>query len=133
MTTASSRAVARVVCATTAQSPDATLWTQINWASASAEVQRLQQRIFRAAKQGQWRKVRDLQKLLLRNHSNLVLSVRQVTQVNAGKKTPGVDGRVALTASARAALIHELQDTTHRIQPVRRVYIPKANGTRRAL
>jgi hypothetical protein len=44
MTTASSRAVARVVCATTAQSPDATLWTQINWASANAEVQRLQRR-----------------------------------------------------------------------------------------
>lgn len=109
-------------------------WRSIDWASANREVARLQQRIFRASQQKQRRKVRSLQKLLLRSESNLVLSVRQVTQVAKGKRTPGVDGRTALTAQARWALVQELRQTpmTRRV-PVRRVYIPKANGKQRPL
>lgn len=39
---------------------------------------------------------------MLRSWSNTLISVRQVTQRNAGRKTAGIDGRVALTAQARA-------------------------------
>jgi hypothetical protein len=45
--------------------------------------------------------VRSLQKLMLRSHANTLLSVRQVTQVNAGKYTPGVDKLVVKTPAAR--------------------------------
>src|SRR6266699_596145 len=109
-------------------------WHSIDWAGANREVARLQQRIFRASQQKQWRRVRNLQKLLLRSEANLVLSVRQVTQVAKGKRTPGVDGRTALTAQTRWALIQELRQTPMtRPVPVRRIYIPKANGKQRPL
>ncbi len=80
-----------VMNATTVQSQEEGEWASINWAAANRVVQRLQQRIFRASQQGHWRQVRSLQKLLLRSDANLVLSVRQVTQVNDGRATPGVD------------------------------------------
>src|SRR5437867_493545 len=121
----------RAVRATTTRDPSVQAWTSINWKQANREVERLQQRIFRASQQKQWRKVRSLQKLLLRSQSNLVLSVRQVTQVAEGKQTPGVDGRVALDAASRLALIRELQQTPMTWPaPVKRVYIPKAHGQR---
>src|SRR5437016_587162 len=120
--------------ATTAQSLPAREWLSIDWAEASREVQRLQQRIFRATQAGPWRKVRDLQKLLLRSQANLILAIRQVTQVNAGRNTPGVDGKVADTAEKRGQLLRQLRaGGPGRARPVRRVYIPKANGKRRPL
>jgi RNA-directed DNA polymerase len=120
--------------ATTVQSHEDGGWADIDWAAANQVVQRLQQRIFRASQQGHWRQVRGLQKLLLRSDANLVLSIRQVTQVNDGRATPGVDGRVATTAKERWRLLTHLRQTRpHRPQPVRRVYTPKASGKLRAL
>ena len=120
--------------ATTVQSHEGDGWVSIDWAAATRVVQRLQQRIFRASQQGRWRQVRSLQKLLLRSDANLVLSVRQVTQVNDGRATPGVDGRVATTAKERWRLLGDVrQKRPHRPQPVRRVYIPKTTGKLRAL
>jgi RNA-directed DNA polymerase len=119
---------------TTAQDQEENGWTSINWKAANQEVQRLQGRIFRAAQQGQWRRVRTLQKLLLRSHSNLFLSVRHVTQVNAGRRTPGIDGKVALNARERWRLAQSIRSTgQYRVRPVKRVYIPKANGKQRPL
>src|SRR6059036_1352767 len=115
-----------VTNATTVQSQQEGGWASIDWTAATRVVQRLQQRIFRASQQGRWRQVRSLQKLLLRSDANLVLSVRQVTQVNDGRATPGVDGRIATTAKERWRLLTDLrQARPHRPQPVRRVYIPK--------
>src|SRR5712692_4444815 len=123
-----------VVAATTVKTLPNDTWARINWRQANREVERLQQRIFRASQQEQWQKVRSLQKLLLRSRSNLILSVRQVTQVAKGKKTPGVDGRVALDGASRMALVRKLQQTPMtRPAPVKRVYIPKANGKQRQL
>ena len=120
--------------ATTVQSHEAGGWPSIDWAAANHTVLRLQQRIFRASQQERWRQVRSLQKLLLRSNANLVLSVRQVTQVNDGRATPGVDGRLATTAKERWRLLNDLRQTRqHRPQPVRRVYIPKVTGKLRAL
>src|SRR5713101_9125029 len=121
-----------VVAATTVQTLPNDTWARINWRQANREVQRLQQRIFRASQQEQWQKVRSLQRLLLRSDANLVLSVRQVTQVNKGKRTPGVDGRTATTHHERWRFLNDLrQARTNCTKPVRRVYIPKANGKRR--
>src|SRR6266851_5769959 len=81
---------------------DAVDWDSIVWAGPAREVERLRQRIFKAAKEEDWPKVRNLQKLMLRSRSNTLISVRQVTQRNAGRMTAGIDGEVALTSDARA-------------------------------
>jgi RNA-directed DNA polymerase len=109
-------------------------WHAINWRQADRIVSNLRRRIFRATQANDLRKVRSLQKLMLRCHSNTVLSVRRVTQVNAGKNTPGVDQLVVTTPAARGQLVDHLATCQPwRASPVRRVYIPKSNGKQRPL
>jgi RNA-directed DNA polymerase len=83
-------------------------WLRINWRKANRIVRNLRRRIFRATTEANYSKVRSLQKLMLRCHSNILLSVRRVTQLNAGKNTPGVDKIVATTAVARGELVDDL-------------------------
>jgi len=78
-------------------------WSGIDWAVAAEAVRRLQERIFRAAKDGDFGKVKSLQKLLVRSRSAKLLAIRQVTQQNRGRNTPGVDG-VGHRNSARRSL-----------------------------
>src|ERR1700675_4399100 len=77
-------------------------WDQVNWGQAEENVRRLRQRIFTASQAGDLKKVRSLQKLMLRSRSNTLVSVRRVTELNAGRRTAGVDGEVVLTPQARS-------------------------------
>jgi hypothetical protein len=91
------------VDAVTVNGPEGVLpaWDAIDWRTCEEEVRRLRQRIFKAVQEQDWPKVRNLQKLMLRSRSNTLVSVLQVTQRNAGRKTAGIDGEVALTSGAR--------------------------------
>jgi RNA-directed DNA polymerase len=109
-------------------------WSAINWQIVKDNVRNLRQRIFRATQNGQWNKVRSLMKLMLRSYSNLLLSVRKVTQENKGRKTPGIDNQVILTPKARVQLVLEmLKLKAWYVKPAVRLYIPKANGKLRPL
>ena len=102
-------------------------WRQIDWRRVEADVRRLRQRIFTATKAGDLKRVRSLQKLMLRSHVNTLHSVRRVTERNAGRLTAGVDGEVVLTPEAKARLADRIQHQPEPFKalPVRRVYIPK--------
>src|SRR5271165_3449921 len=97
--------------AVTANGPEggALDWDTIDWSRAEDDVRRLRQRIFTASKAGDLRKVRSLQRLMLRSRANALVSVRRVTEVNAGRKTAGVDGRVVLASREKADLAVWLQ------------------------
>ena len=62
-------------------------WPKVDWTEVNRVVKNLRQRIFRAASEGDLKKVRSLQKLMLRSRSNVLLSVRRITQQNKGKST----------------------------------------------
>ena len=110
---------------------DGSCWESVNWLSAEGNVRRLRQRIFTASQAGDLKRVRNLQKLMLRSRSNTLVSVRRVTEINAGRKTAGIDGEVVLTPEAKADLAAWVQ---HRAapwaaRPVKRVCIPKRGST----
>ena len=71
-------------------------WDAVDWRQVEEDVRRLRQRIFAASQAGDLKKVRNLQKLMLRSRANALLSVRRVTELNAGRKTAGVDGKTVL-------------------------------------
>lgn len=66
-------------------------WHEISWKDEISSVKRLRSRIYLAAKAGDLKKVKDLQRLLISSKSNILVSIRRITMINQGKKTPGVD------------------------------------------
>ncbi|MEM9804619.1 MAG: group II intron reverse transcriptase/maturase [Cyanobacteria bacterium P01_D01_bin.56] len=111
-----------------------TEWRTVNWRKANRLVRNLRYRIFRATTQGDYRTVRSLQKLLLRSYANRLLSVRKVTQQNRGKHTAGIDQVVIKTPEGKGQMVDILAvHRPWRVQPTRRVYIPKSNGKLRPL
>ncbi len=107
-------------------------WHAIDWQQAHREVRRLQVRIVKATQAGRWGQVNSLQRLLVRSYSARALAVRRVTE-NEGKRTPGVDGVLWNTPEKKAQAIHSLRQHGYQPQPLRRIYIDKANGKKRPL
>ncbi len=105
-------------------------WHTIDWYAVHRTVRRLQARIVKAVQAGRWGKVRALQHLLTHSFSGKALAVQRVTN-NDGRKTPGVDGRIWDTPEKKARALRELRQRGYRALPLRRVYIPKNDGTNR--
>jgi RNA-directed DNA polymerase len=121
--------VEQSMCA--ASGPEAQ-WEQVNWAQCEQKVRRLQARIVKATQEGCHGTVKALQGLLTHSFCGRALAVKRVTH-NQGKNTPGVDGAIWSTPASRYKAIDTLRRRGYQPQPLRRVYIPKANGKLRPL
>ena len=110
-------------------------WKALSWKKFLKVVFRLQMRIYKAVRAGDMAKARNLQKLLLRSYAARMLAIRQVTQLNAGKKTAGIDGKIALSFKKRFALERELAEKAGKWkhQGLREIAIAKKNGKIRIL
>ena len=110
-------------------------WEFSNWKKFQKVLLRLQRRIFKAIRDGDKAKAKRLQKLVLSSHSARMLAIRQVTQLNQGKKTAGIDGKKSLTFKERFQLEKTLKQNTKtwKHQGLREIPIPKKDGTKRIL
>ncbi len=108
------------------------VWHDIDWAKVHRTVKRLQMRIAKAVRERRYGKVKALQWLLTHSFSGRAIAIKRVTE-NQGKKTPGVDGETWDTPEVKARAIWTLRRRGYKPQPLRRVFIPKANGKLRPL
>ncbi|NEQ62384.1 MAG: RNA-dependent DNA polymerase, partial [Moorea sp. SIO4A1] len=111
------------------------LWKGQKWKKLRQNLFRLQKRVYKAVRDGDLKKARSLQKLILKSRSAQLLAVRQVTQLNRGKKTAGVDGMSSLTYRQRVELVETLNDSASdwKHNRLREIPIPKKNGKVRML
>lgn len=107
-------------------------WHTIDWYAVERKVRELQVRIAKATKQQQWRRVKALQRMLVRSFAAKCLAVKRVTE-NRGKRTAGVDGELWSTPESKWRAVFRLTRKGYKPKPLKRVYIPKANGKRRPL
>ena len=119
-----------VTTRTGALSDRPTAWHAINWYAVHRQVRRLQARMVKAVQAKRWGKVHALQHLLTHSFSGKALAVKRVT-TNDGSQTPGVDGMVWDTPAQKACAIEDLRQRGYRALPLRRLYIPKTDGTGR--
>src|SRR5713101_6269828 len=124
------RQMTAVATRTGALSAGPVAWHTIDWYAVHRTVRRLQARMVKAVQAGRWGKVRALQHLLTHSFSGKALAVQRVTN-NDGRKTPGVDGRIWDTPEKKARALGALRQRGYRALPLRRVYIPKSDGTHR--
>jgi RNA-directed DNA polymerase len=61
------------------------------------------------------------------------LAIRTVTEINAGRNTPGIDGHLFLTPEEKRRLSKNLSLRKYHPLPVKRVFIPKKNKKLRPL
>jgi RNA-directed DNA polymerase len=110
-------------------------WKKLNWKKFRRDLFRLQKRAYKAVQAGDMQKARSLQKLILKSRAARFLAIRQVTQLNAGKKTAGIDGKTALKFEERFELERKLETKAKnwKHQGLREIPIPKKDGTTRML
>ncbi len=100
-------------------------WHSLDWAEIQTAVRKMQLKIAQATGEGNWRRVKRLQRMLTHSFYGRCLAVRRVTE-NRGRKTPGVDGEKWATPQLKLQAVMRLsQKRGYRPKPLKRVWIPK--------
>ena len=110
-------------------------WKTLPWKKFRRDLFRLQKRVYKAVQVGDKRKAKSLQKLILKSTAARLLAIRQVSQLNTGKKTAGIDGKKSLNFKERFELNELLKASVSnwKHQGLREIPIPKKDGTIRML
>ncbi len=111
------------------------LWKSLPWKKFRRNLFRLQKRVYKAVRANDLRKARSLQKLILKSFAARFLAIRQVTQLNVGKRTAGIDGKASLTFKERLELNELIREKANKWKHkgLREIPIPKKDGTKRIL
>jgi RNA-directed DNA polymerase len=111
------------------------MWKRLPWKQFRKDTFRIQKRIYEASRNNNIPRVLYLQKLLFRSYGARMLAIRQVTQLNSGKKTAGIDGKSSLTIEQRFLLEQELlrEGMNWNHMGLRITDIPKPDGSLRTL
>src|ERR1700754_965956 len=102
-------------------------WYAVDWRRVERNVRGMQIRIAKATREGDWRRLKALKRMLTRTLSAKLYAVRRVTQ-NQGARTAGGDLGLWGLPARRWEAIGRLKRLGYRPLPLRRVFIPKANG-----
>jgi group II intron reverse transcriptase/maturase len=111
--------------------PDSQLWRALPWKKFQRHLFGLQKRVLKAKRAEDMKKVKSLQKLILRSESARLLAIRTVTQLNKGKKTAGINGLASLSVKARFKLAHRLatESSNWKHRGLKSVLILKKDGS----
>jgi RNA-directed DNA polymerase len=116
----------------TATSDKYSTWSLIDWGEVEQFVRSMQIKIADAAKRKDWRKVTRLQYSLTHSFRAKLLAVKTVTS-NSGNRTSGVDNVIWSTGESKLRGAKNLSRQGYKPAPLRRVEIPKADGSMRPL
>ncbi len=83
-------------------------WHDVDWSRVQRNVRGMQVRIAKACREGKWRRVKALQRMLTRSKSARYLAVRRVTE-NQGSRTTGVDKQLWDTPNAKWEAVGQLK------------------------
>src|SRR5258705_6917926 len=104
-------------------------WHAIDWRRVEQQVRTMQMRIAKATQEGDWRRVKALQRSLTRSFSARALAVRRGTE-NQGKRTAGVDRELWDTPTSKWEAVSKLkQQRGYRPAPLRRGLSPPHTQT----
>lgn len=110
------------------------LWKKLPWKKFRRNLFRLQNRLYKAVRDNNLVLAKNLQKLILKSTSAKMLAIRQITQLNKGKKTAGIDGIKSLDFTQRLQVFFTLGCVKQwKPKELRRIPIPKKNGKIRVL
>ena len=104
------------------------LWKKLPWKKFRRNLFRLQNRLYKAVRANNLVLARKLQKLIMKSTSAKMLAIRQITQLNKGKKTAGIDGIKSLDFLQRFQALFSLNSVKQwEPKELRRIPIPKKN------
>lgn len=103
-------------------------WNTIRWGNSYDEVRRLQRRIFKASQSNDIKMVKHLQQRLIRSTHAKLIATQQVTTLNKGKNTAGVDGIILTSPSMKLEFAKSLY-LNGKASLIKRVWIPKPGKT----
>ncbi|MDE2429184.1 MAG: reverse transcriptase N-terminal domain-containing protein [Burkholderiales bacterium] len=102
-------------------------WHAISWRQVERNVKGMQMRIAKATREGKWRKVKALQRMLTRTLSAKLLAVRRVTE-NQGKRTAGVDGELWESPETKWSAVNRMKLRGYSPSALRLRFTHKCSG-----